>query len=156
MLTHDNSMKLLDILKEQAVEVLDEALGGLQRINLTGYAHAGPDVTRQRLQKLLRIVTDGVENRDLGPMLAYAEAIARERYEGGYDLSEVQTAFNAIEEVLWKRIVRQLPVDSQAEALSVVSTILGAGKDALARSYVWLATRRGTPTLNLQSLFRGG
>ena len=36
-----------------------------------------------------------------------------------------------------------------------VGTVLGAGKDALARKYVSLATQTRTPSLNLQALFSG-
>jgi hypothetical protein len=67
----------------------------------------------------------------------------------------VQTAFNVLEEVLWLRILKQFPPAEQGEALGLVGTVLGAGKDALARKYVSMATRTRTPSLNLQALFSG-
>ncbi len=42
-----------------------------------------------------------------------------------------------------------------AETLGHVSTILGAGKDALARRYVSLATDTRAPSLDLRALFTG-
>jgi hypothetical protein len=42
-----------------------------------------------------------------------------------------------------------------AEALGLVSTVLGTGKDTLARVYVTLASKSRTPTLDLRSLFTG-
>jgi hypothetical protein len=41
------------------------------------------------------------------------------------------------------------------QTLGVVSTILGAGKDALAREYVSLATNAHAPSLDLRALFAG-
>ena len=88
-------------------------------------------------------------------MIAHAETIARERFEAGFDLSEVQTAFNVLEEAIWVRVLKNLPPNELAEALGLISTVLGGGKDALARSYVTLASKTKSPSLNLQSLFAG-
>jgi hypothetical protein len=41
------------------------------------------------------------------------------------------------------------------ETLGLVSTILGAAKDALARKYVSLATNTHAPSLDMQALFAG-
>ena len=42
-----------------------------------------------------------------------------------------------------------------AEAIGLTSTILGIGKDALARRYVALATKGKVSSLDLKSLFAG-
>ena len=78
------------------------------------------------------------------------------RYTAGFDLWEVQTAFNVLEEAIWVRVFKSVPPDALAEALGLVSTVLGAGKDTLARKYVSLASKTKAPSLNLQSLFSGG
>ena len=98
---------------------------------------------------------DALRSRNLGPIVASAEQVARERFEAGYDLSEVQTAFNALEEATWSRIFAGLQPTQFAEALGLVGTILGAAKDALARTYVSLATNTHAPSLDLQALFAG-
>jgi hypothetical protein len=67
----------------------------------------------------------------------------------------VQTAYNVLEEAIWLRILKDLQPAQYAEALGLVSTVLGAGKDALARTYVSLASKAKAPSLNLQSLFAG-
>lgn len=88
-------------------------------------------------------------------MRIHAKTIAAERFEAGFDLWEVQTAFNVLEETIWRRILQELPLTEFAEALSLASTVLGAGKDTLARTYVTLASKTHAPTLNIQSLFAG-
>jgi hypothetical protein len=67
----------------------------------------------------------------------------------------VQSAFNSLEEVVWARMLAELPPAELAEALGLVSTVLGAGKDALARRYVSLAARTHAPSLDLSALFTG-
>jgi hypothetical protein len=49
----------------------------------------------------------------------------------------------------------QLPTDDLLEAAGLVGTILGAGKDALARAWVSLATSQHVPSLDLTALFDG-
>jgi hypothetical protein len=67
----------------------------------------------------------------------------------------VQTAINSLESAIWNKIFKLTRPEKLAESLGVVSTILGAAKDNLARTYVSLATKTKVPTLNLQSLFSG-
>jgi hypothetical protein len=43
----------------------------------------------------------------------------------------------------------------RAESLGLLTTVLGAGKDALARSYVSLASRQHVPSLDLRALLEG-
>jgi hypothetical protein len=88
-------------------------------------------------------------------MLSYAEQVAEERFNAGYDLSEVQTAFNTLEEATWSRVFAELEPAEFAQALGLVSTVLGAAKDALARTYVSLATNAHAPSLDLHALFEG-
>jgi hypothetical protein len=127
----------------------------MDRAHLKHYEEAGKEHIRARLKALCVLCTRGVKERNLGPMIAHADEIARERFSAGYDLWEVQTAFNVLEEVIWTRIIKELPPADYAEALGLVSTILGTGKDTLARRYVSLASKSKAPSLDLKALFNG-
>lgn len=148
-------MNIHSFLQESRQEILDAAVASVKRARLEHYEKAGTDRIRQRLDDLLSLTISAVAERNLAPMVVHANAVAVERFEGGFDLAEVQTAFNVLEEVVWVRILKNLPPAEQAEALGLVGTVLGAGKDALARKYVSLATRSHAPSLNLQALFSG-
>ena len=67
----------------------------------------------------------------------------------------MQTAFNTLEEAMWTRVIAAVPPADLAEAIGLLSTILGFGKDALARRYVSLASQRHVPTLDLTAMFAG-
>ncbi len=136
-------------------EIVDEAEAGIRRSHPSHYARAGDHEVRRRLRVLLDLVTEAVATRDLGPVTAHAGALAVEHFDHGYDLSEVQSAFNALEEAVWSRIVARVAPTDIAEALGLVSTVLGAGKDALARTYVSLGIRARVPALDLRALFAG-
>ena len=95
------------------------------------------------------------EDEHLPARLVTVVEIATERFHAGYDLAEIQTAFNALEEATWMRVLQRLDASELAEALGLISTVLGAGKDALARAYVSLAADTNVESLDLRALFAG-
>ena len=84
-----------------------------------------------------------------------SEQIAADRFAAGADLAEVQEVFNILEEALWRQVAGTFAGDQRVEALGLVNAVLGAGKDALARAYVALASRAGSP-LSQQTAAAGG
>ena len=134
------------------VQATEEALA---RAGARHYTSAGADEVRRRLEALFDHLLNAVATSDLGPMIAYAQAVAEERFQAGYDLVEVQTAFNALEEATWTRVLARLEPAQLANALGLVTTTLGVGKDALAGTYVSLAAHTHAPSLDLRALFAG-
>ena len=148
-------MELDALLLEAESEVLDEAYSALHRSHVTHYELAGEKFTRQALADLFRLVVSAIHTRDLASMSEYSSEIAVERFNDGFDISEVQMAFNSLEEALWRRVVSVELPDDLAEAIGLLTTVLGYGKDALARKYLSLACKRHVPSLDLSALFAG-
>ncbi len=149
------SVETAQFLTHEREAIVDAAEAALARMHHRHYESAGASEVRQRLEALYNHLLDALRSRDLGPIVAHAEQVAQERFNAGYDLSEVQAAFNTLEEATWSRVFAELQPAQFAEALGLVSTILGAAKDALARKYVSLATSTHAPSLDLQALFAG-
>jgi hypothetical protein len=148
-------MNLNQVLHDRASEIIQSACDAMARTHAKHYEQAGTEHIHQRIKALYVLTQRGVKERNLGPMLAHAETIAHDRFNAGYDLWEVQAAFNVLEETIWTHILKELSPGDYAQALGLVSTILGVGKDTLARRYVSLASKTKAPSLNLQSLFTG-
>ena len=136
--------------------IVDEAAAALERAHLKHYAATDTAERRARLLLMLELLAESVRVRDLVPVIDFAERVATERFHAGWDIVEVQTALNVLEETIWNRVVAGVPKDDLAEALGLVTTVVGAGKDALARTYVSLATEKHVPTLDLNALFSAG
>lgn len=135
--------------------VLEEAYSALHRRHVAHYELAGETFTRRALTDLFDLVVSAIRTRNLASMSAYSDGIAVERFNDGYDISEVQMAFNSLEEAMWRRVVADDAPDDTAEAIGLLSTVLGFGKDAVARKYLSLACRRHVPSLDLSALFAG-
>lgn len=148
-------MGFVDALDAAGDEILRSASDALGRAHLKHYEASGPQEARRRLNDLLALVVDCVSTRTLVPISHYGEIVASERFRAGFDISEVQTAFNVLEEAIWHVVILRLPPDELAEASGLVGTVLGAGKDALARTWVSLATSQHVPSLDLAALFEG-
>jgi hypothetical protein len=148
-------MNLNQLLGDHANQIIDTACDAMTRTNATHYKEAGSERVHQWIETLYLLAKRGIAERNIGPMIAHVEHIAQERFNSGYDLGEVQTAFNVLEETIWGHILKNLPSSEYAEALGLVSTALGIGKDTLARRYVSLASKAKAPSLNLEALFKG-
>ena len=148
-------MDLDVLLLEAEPGVVDGAYSSLHREHVSHYELAGETFTRQALADLFDLVVVAISTRDLSAMSAYAERIATERFNHGYDISEVQMAFNSLEDAMWRYVVAAEPPEDLAEAVGLLSTVLGYGKDAVARRYLTLASKRHVPSLDLSALFAG-
>jgi len=148
-------MHLIELLQDHREEIVDAAFHAMKRTHLKHYEEMGESKTYERLHVLHGLLLRCVAERNMGPMIGHAETIGRERFTLGFDLYEVQTAYNVLEEAIWVRVLKDLDPQEMAEALGLVSTVIGAGKDTLARTYVSLASRTKAPSLNLQSMFAG-
>jgi hypothetical protein len=148
-------MSVGELLAQQRSEVLDEAYEALDRAHVLHYEQSGEQFTRERLAELFDLVVTALHDRELEPVGTFCEGIAEHRFRAGFGISEVQTAFNVVEEAMWRRVVDGVPADELAEAVGLLSTILGFGKDTLARTYVSLASHRRVPSLDLSALFAG-
>ncbi|MBS4035430.1 MAG: hypothetical protein KGZ85_13245 [Ignavibacterium sp.] len=148
-------MNLHEFLTINKSIIAEEATESLHRAELKSYKSSPIIENKNRIEKLLELTISGVDNRTLFGMTEYSEKVANERFTAGFDLHEVHTAFNVLEETIWKKVVENFPASELGNALGLISTVLGAGKETLALTYVSLASKRKTSTLNLSGLFGG-
>lgn len=144
-----------DLLAARADHIVEAAASALARRHLAHYERLGADATAARLRGLLDRVIDAARTRSLTAIVDYAEQIGGERYDSGFEFIEVRSAFNLLEEAIWRTILHDVPPAEQGAALGMVATILGAAKDRLASTYLSRATQTHVPTLDLGALFRG-
>ena len=148
-------MKLHEILVNNQTDIINEAFTSLQRSHLKHYDTSRADENWQRLAKLFDLTLNGIKTKSLVDMVNYSEKVAKERYEAGFDLHEVHTAYNVLEEAFWKCIIKEVESTELAESLGLIGTVLGTGKESLAIAYVSLASKQKVKSLNLTQLFKG-
>ena len=125
----------IDFLTRERQTILGAAETTLTETHLKHYDAADDLEIKRRLEGLLDRLFESLVKQDLSPVVTHAQRIA--------------------EDAIWTRLFSALEPDQFAQTLGLVSTILGAGKDALARKYVSLATHTHAPSLDLRALFEG-
>ena len=148
-------MDIIECLDQKQDEIIRSAFDSLLRSNLKHYSLSGANENWQRIEKLFDLTFQSIKNKNLIDMVEYSEKIARERYSSGYDLHEVHTAYNVLEEALWNVILKEIDPKDTGKALGLVSTILGTGKEALALTYISLTGQKKPGSLDLSELFKG-
>jgi hypothetical protein len=131
--------ELAALLRDRAEYLVTEAKTTMRQAHLEHYEKDGLPVMRQRLTALLDVTVECLATGRADPIIDHTTRIAHERFAAGYDLLEVQTSINVIEEALWRRILASVASDELVHALGLVSGLMGLGKDALSRTYVALA-----------------
>jgi hypothetical protein len=131
--------ELAALLRERGDTLVAEALTMMTEARLEHYDAAGLPTVRQRLATLLDVVLSCLEAGEADEIVAYMTRVGRERFSAGYDLLEVQTSANVMEETLWRRIPSLVDPAEVPRALGLVNGLFGTAKDALARTYVSLA-----------------
>lgn len=148
-------MNLLECLNQNQNELIKDAFNSLLRSNLKHYSSSDANENWQRIEKLFDLTLNCIKEKSLVEMIEYSEKIAKERFNSGFDLHEVHTAYNVLEEALWKEILKNIDSKEVGNALGLVSTILGTGKETLALTYISLTGKTKPNSLNLSELFRG-
>lgn len=146
-------MTVVELLEKRTDNILKEASASISRSHLEHYEAAGQKLIEERFRKLLQFAIRCMKEKRLTYINEYAEELGQERFTGGYDLREVQIAINILEEVVWKEIVKEIRPENLAQALGLVSTVLGSAKDTLAQTYVSLASKTRSASLDLKKMF---
>ncbi len=148
-------MDVADVLVMWREEIIDDAVVALHQARLPHYEAEGDAVARRQLEHLFALVVESLSSRNLTPVSRYAQEVAEERFDAGFHIGEVQAAFNVLEETIWAVVVPKLPPEDLVEATGLIGTVLGAGKDTLACTWVSLASSQHVPSLDLGQLFEG-
>ena len=70
-------MELSQLLESQTDDIITASCSAMDRSHLHHYERDGADKTRERIVKLFTLTKQSVKDRNLGPMIAHAEQIAR-------------------------------------------------------------------------------
>ena len=133
-------MEMSAVLASAEDRLVDEVVAALGRRCHARYVASGQEERRRYVRDLFELVVRCVHEGHVEPIIASSQQAAA----AGFDIAEVQGAFNVLEEVLWREVAAVLADDQRIEALRQLNAVLGAGKDALARTYVTLASRGGS------------
>jgi methylmalonyl-CoA decarboxylase len=127
------------VLAEAEDRVVDEAVAALVGGDQPDQHRYSAEERRRDVRQLFRLVLRCVREGSAESISTPSGRIAAHCFAAGTDLAEVQGEFNALAEALWHRADDSLAGEQRFQAIRLVNGIVGAGKDALARTYVTLA-----------------
>ena len=136
-------MEAAAVLASAEDRVVEEAVAALAQRDQAQHHSSGSEEHRHDMRQLFRLVLRCVRAGRAEPIIRPSEQIAAHCFAAGIDLAEAQEAFNVMAEALWRHVVGALAGEQRVEALGLVNAIVGAGKDAQARTYVALAASQG-------------
>ncbi len=130
------------VLADARDRVVGQALAALER-DRAGRLAASPAERHQDMEHLFDLIQRCVHEGHCEPIIGPTQQMAADRFAVGIEIAEIQAAFTVLEDVLWRNLADAVSGDQRPGTLRLVSVILGAGRDALARTYVSLASHAG-------------
>jgi hypothetical protein len=152
-MTDDQPQALSLLLRAGKTSILASGADMLRRARRPHYVvDTGPEA---KLERLFDRIEDAIERSDVRDLIGYVRTLAGERFATGFQLGEVQMAFNCLEQAIWRSMAAAMEPADVGAALAIVTSVFGAAKDALARAYVVDASRSGAPALDLARISAG-
>ncbi len=132
------------VLADARERVVGEALAALNERDQAGCLASSLTERRQDMEHLFELIQRCAHEGHCEPIIGPSQRMAADHFANGIEIAEVQAAFTVLENVLWRHLADALSGDDQRlETLRLINAILGAGRDALARTYVSLASHAG-------------
>ncbi len=131
----------VSVLREWRADVVARALEGLVEARLPHYSREGEAELEQRLLSLFDHVLECLVRQCEEPAVRHAKQVAQQRHGSGYQLGEIQTSINVLEEALWQRILGSFEPEDALGALGRTNAVFGIMKDTLAQSYLQLTVQ---------------
>jgi hypothetical protein len=147
-----NIAAALDLLRER---ILASAIVSLREANLRSYRAIPIDEIEERLRTLYDVMLNSLTNRNAVPLVEYVKELAEDRYSSGYELHELQVAFNVLGKAIWTAVGKYVSSSEMEEAFGLISAVMGAAKDELAIAYVSLACTEGSKSIDVAEVFKG-
>jgi methylmalonyl-CoA decarboxylase len=133
------------VLADARDRVVGDALAALSERDQAGCLASSPAERRQDIEQLFGLIQRCVQEGHCEPIIGPSQQLAADRFAAGIELAEIQAAFTVLEDVLWRHLADAVSGDQGLGALRLVNVILRTGLDAMARTYVALASHPGDP-----------
>ena len=133
------------VLADARDRVVGEAVAALSERDQAGCFAASPAERHQDMEHLFDLIQRCVHEGHCEPIIGPSQQMAADGSAAGIEIAGIQAAFTVLEDVLWRNLADAVSGDQRPGTLRLVSVILGAGRDALARTYVSLASHPGGP-----------
>ena len=141
---------IISFLNRSREEIIEAEIRGLRELHAPHYQ----DIDLNAVQlRAIRLVESFLASLKAGPasFVEYMDSVARERFQEGFFLDEIQAALNILGEKVWEIVAYRAPLKERVNYLGQVSGTIGAAKDQLAHVYTEKFKRAESRAAALQS-----
>ena len=128
-------MTLLELCYYKRDQILQDSVNTLEKALLKHYKLLTTEQIKFKMLNLFHMLVKSIEINSSNEMMEYIEKVSDIRHESGYELQEVQTAINILEECMWENINKFVDEDLQISGIKQVTRLLSKAKEELADEY---------------------
>jgi methylmalonyl-CoA decarboxylase len=131
------------VLASAEEQVVEEAVVGLAQLDQIHPRASSTDERRRHVRQVFGLMLRCMHEGHAESIIKPSAQIAAHCFASGTGLEEVQDEFSVLGQVLWHHLAGSFSGGQLVQALELVHAVVDAGKDALARTYVALASLGG-------------
>ena len=128
-------MTLLELCYYKRDVILEDSVKKLEKAQLEHYKLLTTEQIKRKMLNLFHMLVKSIEVNSSEEMMEYMDKVSDKRHEAGYELQEVQSAINMLEEIMWEKVSKFVDDDLQISAIKQVTRLLSKAKIELADEY---------------------
>ena len=128
---------LIKAIKEHKNELILRVCNRLQKFPHSHYETICYEKHQEREELFLNVILQKLQENNSKPLTQYIEHLVEQRSNEGYSLSEIEEAFDIVEDTLWEVLVKYCPLQqSLIEVLSLVRKLFHEIKNSVAQVFL--------------------
>jgi hypothetical protein len=128
---------LINAITEHKNELILRTCNRLQKFSHSHYETISYEHHQEREELFLNVILQKLREDDSASLARYIEHLVEQRSNEGYNLSELEEAFDIVEDTLWEVLVKYCPLEqSLIEVLSIVRKLFHETKNSVAQLFL--------------------
>ena len=128
---------LINAIEEHKEELLVRICNRLQIFSPSHYEAISFEQHQEREELFLSVILQKLREDDSASLNHYIEFLVNQRSNEGYNLGEIEEAFDIVEDTLWEVLVKYWPLEqSLIQALSLIRKLFHETKNSFAQLFL--------------------
>ncbi len=128
---------LIKLIEEHKEELLMRTCNKLQRFSQSHYESIAYEKHLEREELFLNVLLHTLQDETSDSLPEYVRQLVGERANEGYQLKEIEEAFDIVEDTLWEVLPKYCPLEeSLIDVLAIVRKLIRQAKNSLGQLFL--------------------
>ncbi len=129
--------QLIALIQEHKEELIARTSNKLQKFTPSHYESVAYEQHLKREEWFLNVLLQTLQDDTCASLPAYVKQLGEERANEGYDLQELEEAFDIVEDTIWEVVTKYCPLEySLLDMLALVRKFIREAKNSIGQHFL--------------------